>query len=94
MRPRMRATHLPSGGAGTAGRRGPRLSWVASRREAERLRKAREDAGLRQRDLAALLGKSLVWVGDRETGKTLLTADEVTRIEQAIASAMRSGVTS
>jgi ribosome-binding protein aMBF1 (putative translation factor) len=94
MRPRMRATHLPAGGAGTAGRRGPRLSWLESRREAERLRKAREDAGLRQRDLAALLGTGQMWVGFRETGKTLLTADEVTRIEQAIASVTRSGVTS
>ena len=66
-----------------AGRR-PVLSWVESTREARRLRAARKAAGLSMPEVAGRLGVGVGWLQFRETGKTPLTAEEVTRIGQAI----------
>lgn len=62
-----------------------RLSLDEARRAADRVRRAREAAGLRQKDLAALLGVGQCWVSLRETGGTRFRAGEPERILDAIA---------
>ena len=78
--------------------RRPVLSWLANKREAERLWGARKKAGLTRQQLADRMGVKKAWIQYRETRRTPLTADEVTRIEQAIkqasAEAAEAGVTS
>ena len=64
--------------------RRPVLSWLANRREAARLREARENAGLTRRQLADRMGVNVAWIQYRETRRTPLTADEVKQIKQAI----------
>jgi transcriptional regulator with XRE-family HTH domain len=82
----MRATHLPAGASG-AGRRSGVLSWLANKREAERLREARENAGLTRQQLADRLGVKKPWLQYRETFRTPLTAEEAERIRKAIEAA-------
>lgn len=70
-------------GTASATRR-PVLSWVANKREAERLREARKEAGLTRQQLADRLGVKKVWLQYRETCRTRLTAEEAERIQKAI----------
>jgi len=64
--------------------RRPVLSWLANKREAGRLREAREEAGLTRQQLADRLGVKKAWLQYRETCRTPLTAEEAELIEQAI----------
>lgn len=71
--------------SGTAGaNRRPVLPWLTAKREGARLRSAIEAAGLTQKAVAARLGVNVPWLQFRLKAKTLLTAEEAERIEQAI----------
>jgi transcriptional regulator with XRE-family HTH domain len=63
---------------------GALLGWAEGRAAVTWARQARAAAGLRQQDLAAVLGVSATWVVLRETGATRMTDGEVTAIAGAL----------
>ncbi len=57
--------------------------------EGRRLRIFRIDRGLRQSDLAAVIGKSQSWVSLVETGRLLAQPEDIVKINSALVAARR-----